>query len=132
MIEKKDGKLFVGSFIVEPTTTLDEFRKTEAGERAKVLVQNGDWVTFQIDEERGYGLNATFKNQRLQNAKIYLINSSSWSDWSEEKELQKKAKHDELLMRLLGKPPYRFSWGEVESIFDKRGGSSSIVINYTQ
>ena len=53
-----------------------------------------------------------------------------WDSWSEQKEIEKKARHDEWLDALLGPPPYRYSWGEITSEFDPRGGFSSIVVRY--
>ena len=35
-----------------------------------------------------------------------------------------------LLKHYLGPPPYNYEWGTIESYYDARGGSSSIVMNY--
>jgi len=56
--------------------------------------------------------------------------SDSWSNWVEEKELQQKAIHDSLLFKMLNQPPYKYSWGEVQSVYDARSGGSSIIISY--
>jgi hypothetical protein len=44
--------------------------------------------------------------------------------------LDRKIAHDALLENELGNPPYRFSWGIVESVFDKKGGGSQIIIRF--
>ncbi len=54
----------------------------------------------------------------------------SWDDWSESRAKQKKEEHDEWLLRNIGKPPYKFPWGEISSTYDPRSGSSKITIKY--
>lgn len=57
---------------------------------------------------------------------------TSWRDWSENEELKIKELNDELLKKYLGPPPYKYGWGTIESDYDARGGSSSIVISYAK
>lgn len=54
----------------------------------------------------------------------------SWDNWSESEELEKKANHDEWLLRNIGKPPYQYNWGQIGSYYDSKSGSSMIVIRY--
>jgi hypothetical protein len=54
----------------------------------------------------------------------------SWDKWSEDKELKRKAQHDELLKNAIGNPPYKYSWGLISSNYDPRSGTSNIVLNY--
>lgn len=65
----------------------------------------------------------------------------SWSDWSEERELDIKRKNDEWLSKQLGEPTrsenypypideYEYDWGTVSSSYDPRSASSSIWVNY--
>jgi hypothetical protein len=54
----------------------------------------------------------------------------SWDNWSEEEEMRIKDKHDCLLKRYLGDPPYKFDWGEITSNYDPRSASSQIIIRY--
>ena len=55
---------------------------------------------------------------------------SSWSDYSKDKELERKAAHDQLLNEVLGSKR-DFPWGTVWSVFDERSGGSSFGVNYT-
>lgn len=55
---------------------------------------------------------------------------SSWEDWSEERERNRKAKHDEWL-RKNGIDFQTYVWGKVDSLFDEQIGASSIVVTYT-
>lgn len=65
----------------------------------------------------------------------------SWSDWTLEKELEKKTLHDKWLIDTLGEVPHRrnpdtkavtfaYHWGSICSGYDPRSASSSIVIRY--
>ena len=57
---------------------------------------------------------------------------TSWTDWSEELEGRRKKFHDEWLASTLqGRgEPYLFSWGEIASLYESKGGGSCIVISY--
>ena len=54
----------------------------------------------------------------------------SWENWSEERELNNKSLNDKWLRKSIGKPPYNYSWGTIDSSYDPRSASSSIVIAY--
>jgi hypothetical protein len=43
-----------------------------------------------------------------------------------------KERHDRLLRDQLGPPPYRFGWGEIESVDDPRGQHPGIVVRYAR
>lgn len=55
---------------------------------------------------------------------------SPWSDYSKDKEIERKAEHDQLLNEMLGSKR-EFPWGTVWSVFDERSGGSSFGVNYT-
>ena len=69
---------------------------------------------------------------------IYLVNMSlsddgnvlSWNNWSEDEAIKIKERHDQWLEDSIGKPPYKYSWGEISSNYDPRSGSSMITIRY--
>jgi hypothetical protein len=54
----------------------------------------------------------------------------SWANWSEEAEMNNKMQNDEWLLKVIGKPPYKYSWGEISSSYDPRSASSMITIRY--
>lgn len=56
--------------------------------------------------------------------------STAWNNWSENEELRRKDKHDKWLLSNVGKPPYKYFWGEISSNYDPRSGSSIITIRY--
>ncbi|MDD7793074.1 hypothetical protein [Clostridium sp. 'White wine YQ'] len=69
---------------------------------------------------------------------IYLVNiclsnegdKPTWDNWSQYEVLKIKNKNDEWLEKNIGKPPYKYSWGEISSNYDPRSGSSMISIRY--
>lgn len=70
--------------------------------------------------------------KKVELSMVQATESSSWDDYSEDRELARKAKHDTWVTDNLGRPPWRFLWGDVQSEFDPRGGSSTIFITYQQ
>ena len=54
----------------------------------------------------------------------------SWSDWTEENELDMKKRHDKWLEDNIGNPPYNYSWGKISSSYDPRSVSSVITFTY--
>ena len=54
---------------------------------------------------------------------------TSWSEWSEDKELKRKEEHDRLLNEVLGSKR-EFYWGTVWSVFDRKGACSLFGVNY--
>jgi hypothetical protein len=74
-----------------------------------------------------------FLNNKLTEIRLYseeIALGTSWLDFSEQKELERKKEHDKWLEFLIGKGPYLYSWGEIISVFDKKGGVSSKIIRY--
>ena len=55
---------------------------------------------------------------------------ASWDDWSEEKEMKRKEKHDVWLIAQTGCASHVYDWGEIDSAYDPRSGGSSITIRY--
>ena len=56
---------------------------------------------------------------------------TGWSDWSEEREIQRKSEHDLFLDKVLG-ARRDYPWGTVWSEFDRKSASSSFGVNYNQ
>ncbi|WP_339733985.1 hypothetical protein [uncultured Gimesia sp.] len=131
MINKVNGEIEIGNVRVSPSTTLSNFSKSTLGISSKVLIKNNDYVTLQVVTASQIGLNLSFSNDRLSTVIIYLKSpESTWSSWSKNEEHEKKTKHDKILNADLGLEPYRFSWGEVESISDSKSGDSYVLVKY--
>jgi hypothetical protein len=56
---------------------------------------------------------------------------SSWEDWSEEREMKRKERHDDWLRMQTEDVSRVYDWGEVLSDYDERSGGSSITIRYS-
>jgi hypothetical protein len=54
----------------------------------------------------------------------------SWDNWTIEKQMEKKRKHDAWLINEIGLPPYEYYWGGISSNYDPRSGSSTITVRY--
>jgi len=54
----------------------------------------------------------------------------SWDNWNENEELTNQRKFEEWLNNSLG-IKRKFDWGNISSIYDSKGGSSFIRINYS-
>ena len=94
------------------------------------------------DEYASYSIRGAFINQRPAIVgvtfetgvltSIDIVEDSSpdkgWGDWSEEKEHDRKRRHDEWLHQDLGPPPYDFEWGRIASFYDARTCNSVIPV----
>ncbi len=140
MIDIKSGNLSLNgnSFIMKKGLTKDEFMKSNL-------------INDVLSQETYAFTNYYLKPQLIgsdmfivvlyfnQNDIIDFINISlsgdgnvpTWNDWSESKELKRKESHDKWLEKNIGKPPYKYSWGEISSNYDPRSGSSMITIKYS-
>ncbi|WP_419803432.1 hypothetical protein [Mucilaginibacter sp.] len=57
------------------------------------------------------------------------ITTSSWDDWSLEKELNKKDYYEDWLINQIGKVR-QFAWGRIDASYDNKSASSSIYLKY--
>lgn len=94
----------------------------------------------------GFSLSLAFKDS-IAHMVILSIDDdkygSSWDDWTEAKELERKRAHDYFLAKVLQRKPdikqkkpypyheYDFVWGTIISSYDPRSASSSISIHYS-
>ena len=109
------------------------FLRSRIGESSKEVVVNEPWITYNFSPEPGVACNAIFENNRLHQLCLQLrLPSDDISGWSDEAERERLALHDEWLKAELGKPPYRYAWGQVESSLDPRDGVSDIVLQYAE
>jgi len=140
MIDRKTGELTIESIPLRlgPDFTRTELQSCLLANSSSVLIRNESFCSFSIGLYEITGLHFIislwFYDEKLDC--IDLVHSdkkfgSSWADWSESRELDRKHVHDEWLISLLGSPPYTYDWGTISSDFDKKSGGSSIVIRYS-
>ena len=139
MIEKKSGELVIEAIPLRigPHMSRSEFLSLPVGKSASIVVRNEPFCSYNIGRHEISGLvfavTIYFYNELLESVSISSVDneSTSWSDWSEEKELKKKEMHDRWLKKLVGKASSHYKWGEVWSGYDSKAGFSSIEIRYS-
>jgi hypothetical protein len=123
-----------GGLVICPNTRCDEFLASPIGATAHLDVKNQQFATYSFTFKFGtslFGLSVVFESQKLDSVRLERVDTGTkWENWSEARELERKYEHDRLLVSLLGKPPYKFVWGEIVSVFDSRNGSANINIQY--
>ncbi|GJH40768.1 hypothetical protein RCZ04_13180 [Capnocytophaga sp. HP1101] len=92
------------------------------------------WLYFSdcLFEEKLFNVSLCFKGEELKFLSFAMKEKqTSWDDWSEEQELQNEEYYDQWLTAHIGKKRI-FSWGTIESIYDRKGGSTSICVKYNK
>jgi hypothetical protein len=124
---------------ITPDVSRERFLRTPAFVGASILVSNEPWCSYRIPDvplpETSLSVSVQFRGERL--VSVSLCHGaerygSSWSDWSEERELARKAFHDRWLALELHLPPGRYPWGDVDSRYDAKAGCSSITFSYAE
>jgi hypothetical protein len=140
MIEKASGEVkFSGWDIsLSPALSRAEFLSSSLAKDAKIDVSNEPYCSWRIKpslwNDKWWTVVVYFFDQKIQMLTLSAWkdeNEPCWENWSEKEEMNRKKYHSRVLFRLLGIPPYRFSWGKVVSIYDEKSASSSIVISYS-
>ena len=141
MIDKTTGTIRAPKWdeLLSAETTRSDFLASSLAEGAKVHVENEPWCSWnlkavEIDDQK-WLFTVFFHGQRITTVDIMACSpefGTSWNDWSEEKEIARKACHDDILKKLLGDPPYEYDWGTVFSGYDAKGGFSSIAVGYPE
>jgi hypothetical protein len=140
MIDSATGEIGLDSGeSIGPSLTLKAFLASPlAGGACPHALSGGTpWSIFDLGRRaiggQTFAATLRFEGAALRMVQLSLVQStasSSWDDWSEDTELARKARHDAWLEGQLGALPWWRSWGEVRSVYDPRGGSSSIQITY--
>ena len=157
MISPEDGsfEISIPKARLASETTIDDFTKSNLFAEARSLGENPPYARYQIGpvtawSETCYAI-LYFRAGRLSEMQIAVSreeDGTSWADWSEEKELVKKQFHERLLQGMLGSRQrehaqgssdprsspvrYEFPWGVGMSVYDPKGGSSSISVRYAE
>ena len=108
-----------------------QFLESKVGRESKESLVNQDWRHYHIEPEQGIAGTVLFKAETID--RIFLtmrIPSDETKEWTEERELERKALHDRWLRTELGDPPYDYAWGRIVSEFDQKGLVSEIIVVY--
>jgi hypothetical protein len=140
MIHRKTGEIELGNGLrIGPAYTEAQFLSSPLARMSKALSRTQPWSGYrtarQRISDRTFRVTLHFLTGKLAAVELFEVGAESkafWNDWSEREEEERKASHDAWLASLLGAPPYRYSWGDVTSEFDPRGGYSSIVVRFAR
>lgn len=125
------------SFVIHPALTREEYLSTPLA--GACVMRNEPFASFTpgVLELSGHPFNFTlyFHCSDLTSIDLMTTDESfgtSWADWSEDKELQRKRFHDSWLSKVLGNDryPYDYTWGTVVSVYDQKAGFSYVSIKY--
>lgn len=139
MIDIKTGNVFLETvnFIIRSSLTREEFLSSTLAIASRISVKNEPHCSFTTKAQKIAGhpfiITLYFNGSILTNVELYSDDNkfgTSWDDWSEEKELERKKFHETWLKNVLADAPYKYNWGRIESFYDAKGGSSSISIKY--
>jgi len=141
MINKENGEVIFPDwgFTFSPQTTRSEFLNSPLALKAKVEIINEPYTSWRIQasywQEKWWTTIIRFNGERLGNIILSVWDNETgpqWKNWSEEKERALQKYHTAILTEYLGSSPYKFSWGIVESFYDKRSAGSYIRVEYSE
>jgi hypothetical protein len=141
MIDSTTGQVQLPSdgIRIGPLLTREQFLVSPLANQCGELVRNEPHCSFALPRVRfaghSFAWSLWFRGSVLQRVSIQCADAefgSSWSDWSEDRELARKRSHDALLSANLGQDwsHKNFSWGTVSSSCDLKSGLSSIEVTY--
>lgn len=128
----------VGASIAS-TLSRSEFLQVPEFSGASIFVQSEPWCSYRLPAIRQKYTDLVvivqFRGEEL--FSLDLCHSAacfgtSWENWSEERELARKAFHERWLASEVGVRPGKYAWGEISSYYDEKGRFSSIVIRYAR
>ena len=137
-IDARTGEVRLPSGVLGPALTHAAFLGSPLCAGAKDWVVNEPWHSYQLPRIpiRATELIVTlyFEGERLTQVDLFdadpAFGSSGWEDWSEDKELARKARHEEWLSDVFDAPLGKYPWGMIASTYDARSGSSNIILAY--
>ncbi len=140
IIDKLTGSIVINSPALRITRqmTRNDYLQSQLFPISSPLNQNPPWSRYGFKsvliDNNNFAGNICFKAEKLYSLSLVVIRlefGSSWTEWCEEKELQRKIFHDNLLKDNFGyAEPYSFSWGKVISLYDQKAGCSAIDMYY--
>jgi hypothetical protein len=138
MLDPNAGELTIASIPLQlgPGFTRDELLALPLASHTQVANEPHHSYMIGAHEIAGLTFIITlyFYGQQLESISLAHIAKefgTSWDDWSEEQELQRKAVHDRWLIEQTGQASHVYPWGEIGSDYDPRSGGSSITIRYS-
>ena len=130
-ISTDSGAITFASGLITGGLSRPEFLSSPVGAGAEVRKINEPFVTYRIRPESGIIASIRFRENSLELVSVlFEMQDDTEANWTREREFKRKAVHDKWLLEEIGPPPYQFSWGEVESLFDEKACVSDIIVGY--
>jgi hypothetical protein len=130
-ISALDGSVIFAGGSIQRSDDREIFLASELGKAAKAKLVSNEWWHLTIAPEVGISAKLLYRGNHLH--QVYLLikmDSDVNNKWTTKLEMQRKALHDEWLTKELGKPPYRYTWGNIVSEFDQKACVSEIILTY--
>lgn len=130
-ISTDSGAITFASGRITPDLSRSEFLRTPVGTGAEALRIIAPFATFRVRPETGVIASVRFREDSLEMVSVlFEMKDETEENWTRKRELERKAIHDQWLREEIGPPPYRYSWGDIESLFDEKACVSDIVVGY--
>ena len=132
-LQQFSGRVDFNEGSIDPRADRTAFLESGLGRAAEVVVDNEPHMTYRIRPEPGIAAAVYFEGQKLRTLSWQLeLPPNMEKTWSAEHELERKRIHDDWLRQEIGKPPYQFPWGRLESDYDPKGCASAIIASYVE
>lgn len=124
-IDISNGNINIDGEILHKRYTFEDFKKSSlfSEQKPEQYIQLGRHFVG----DRYFFLSIMFRNDALKCISLSL-DDDRCKGWEDEPKL--KIIHDEYLISEGISPDNNYDWGKIESVFDERGGFSSIIISY--
>ena len=135
----RDGELIVAPDLrLQPNTSEATFLSTSVGKSATVMVSNGPYVTYRAGsvqaDSRQFTVVAGFAHGLISSVQLHEISergSEGWASYSLESTAATERRNDRWLHRELGSPgPWKFDWGQIESVMDLKGAMTFVCLTF--
>lgn len=130
-IDTRTGTLAFSLGTISRSLDKASFLKSPIGRAARESLVSANWSHYEFDPEDGWLGTLIFDGNAID--RVFLSMKFQPDDpesWTVERELDRKAAHDDWLHEAIGQPPYSYPWGRVVSDFDPKGLASEIIIVY--
>ena len=129
-----DSGVFVG-----PGDLESNFLGSILGTKCEPFLINGIYHSYKLPVIELEGISLLpliyFTDGVVSEIQLHLYeddDNKAWAHYSRQSQINKKDQIDNWLMKALGAPPYNYTWGEIETVYDQRGGSVFILLRYAQ
>ena len=123
--------------VISSSLSRSQFLQTAAFSAASVSVRNEPWCSFRLPSipqpDTELFISLQFHGEQLLSLDLShgaARFGTSWAEWSEQRELARKAFHERWLVSELLLHLGDYSWGAISSYYDANGGFSFITVRY--